>query len=106
MLSNNVPTTFSVRESDFLFASRRSGSNVNAHLMHSLMKDRVSLQKLKWVIDKLVSGKLSPRKIAPLPPQLGLGFGFEEVPLRQCLQTAATVVAYLVANNTFSNNFK
>ena len=41
MLSNNVPTTFSVEENDFFPVSGRSGLTFNAHLMHSLMEDRV-----------------------------------------------------------------
>ena len=44
MLSNNVPTTFLVKESDFLLV--RSGLNFNAYSMHSLMKDSTSLTDL------------------------------------------------------------
>ena len=42
MLSNNLPTTFSVKKGDFLPISGRYESNFIAHLMHSLMKDRVT----------------------------------------------------------------
>ena len=42
MFSNNVPTTFSVEESDFLYFSGRSGLDFNAHSTHSLMQDRVT----------------------------------------------------------------
>ena len=42
MLSNNITTTFSVEESDFLPFSLRSGLNFNAHLMHFLMEDHVT----------------------------------------------------------------
>ena len=45
MLSNNLPTTFSVKESDFLPISGRSGSNFITHLMHSLMEDHVTSLK-------------------------------------------------------------
>ena len=45
MLSGKVPTTFSVEESRFLHFSGRSGLNFNTHLMHSLMKDRVTSLK-------------------------------------------------------------
>ena len=42
MLSNNVPTPFSIEESDFLPFSFQSGSNFNAHLIHSPMEDPVT----------------------------------------------------------------
>ena len=41
MLSDNVPTTFSVEESDFIPVSGQSRLDFNIHLMHSLMEDRV-----------------------------------------------------------------
>ena len=42
MLSNNVPNTYFVEESDFPPLPGRSGLNFNAHSMHSLMKDCVT----------------------------------------------------------------
>ena len=42
MLSNNVATPFSIEESDFLPFSFQSGSNFNAHLIHSSIEDPVT----------------------------------------------------------------
>ena len=56
-LPNNVPTTFSVEESDFLpVFFGRSRLNLNAHLIHSLMEDRVtSFKQLMHNIYKEIS---------------------------------------------------
>ena len=45
MLSNNVPATFSVEESDLAPVFGQSRLNFNPHSMHSLMTDRVTLLK-------------------------------------------------------------
>ena len=41
MLYNNVPTTFSAKESDFFPVSGGSGLNINSHPMHSLMENSI-----------------------------------------------------------------
>ena len=45
MLFSNFPAAFSVEESDFLdnHFSGQSGLNFNAHLIHTLMENRVAL---------------------------------------------------------------
>ena len=51
MLSNNVPATFSVEESDLVPVFGRSRLNFNLHSMHSLMTDRVTL--FKQLVDNI-----------------------------------------------------
>ena len=38
MLFSNVPTTFSVKKSDFRTVTREPGLDINAHPMHFLME--------------------------------------------------------------------
>ena len=42
MLSNNIPTAFLVKKSDFLHVSGQSRLNLNAYLIFFLMEDRVT----------------------------------------------------------------
>ena len=64
-LPNNVPTTFSVEESDFLpVFFGRSRLNLNVHLIHSLMEDRVtSFKQLMHNIYKEISKQMFINKI-------------------------------------------
>ena len=64
MLSNNVPTAFSVEESNFLHVSGQSGLNFMAHQMHSLMEDRViSVNDLCIACTKKIKDKMFINKI-------------------------------------------
>ena len=57
MLSNNVPATFSVEESDFLSGSGQSRLNFSAHLLHSLMENRCYfIKRLMHSVYKEFSG--------------------------------------------------
>ena len=56
MLYNNVPTTFSAKESDFFSVSGESGLNINSHPMHSLMENSiVSLSNFVHPVYKEIS---------------------------------------------------
>ena len=86
MLYNNVPTTFSAKESDFFPVSGGSGLNINSHPMHSLMENSiVSLSNFVHPVYKSFFKKLKK-------DHLQFPLFYEEVSLRISLQVAATVM--------------
>ena len=106
MLFNNVPNTCLVEESDFRLLSGRSGLNFNAHLINSLMKDCVtSLNDLctastKAQVEQMLINKIWKRSY--INSHLIWRSSFQNMFTSCC----NCYVTFLVANNTFSNNFK
>ena len=106
MLSKNVPNTCLVEESDICPLPGRSGLNFNAHSMHSLMKDcATSLNDLctastKTQVEQMLINKIWKRSY--INPHLIWISSFHNMFTSCC----NCYVTFLVANNTFSNNFK
>ena len=105
MLSNNVPSTFLVEESDFLPVSSQSWLNFNGYLMHSLMVDWVTslndlcLDSIKRLVKQMFINKIW--KVSQINPNLMWRSFFQNMFTSRC----NCYVTFAVANNTFPNNF-
>lgn len=106
MLSNNFPTTFLVKKSDFLLVSARPGLNFNTHSMYYLMEGRATsfndlcTASTKALVEQMYINKIWKKSL--INTNLIWRRSFKNMFTSRC----NSYVTFIVANNIFLNNFK